>query len=209
MKNNNSSNKLLNARLLELLSKNYQSLTLNEKKEIFSLAVEHISTNYGNKLTNIIIQDAVDSSKPIAQCGFILDNGKFYHLITVNFFVMQNFPVERIILVACHECAHLFENDKIARNIDFSSELGIESYISSISRKNEDWYASEKEFEADRLGYFVSKNIFQRAVHDTEDLQMKRKLWDSFSLLSYNESIELEKHRTKMDEASNSKKNKT
>lgn len=196
---NYNEKKLLNPRLFELLAKLPENLTLVEKKEIFVLSAFHFCTNYGNNLTNLIFREANNQESPIAQCGFVVDEGKFYHMITANFSKIKSFPIERIVLVACHECAHLLENDKLAQTIDFSSPEGINKYLAFVSKEDGDWYASEHELKADEVGYDISKNIYQRAVHDALEDELKFRFWESYSLLEYNESIEMDKHRARFD----------
>jgi hypothetical protein len=191
------SEKLLNEKLLQLLSKNNH--TEDEKIEIFNLVVEHcknLESLKNNEMFKIEIQETTDLLRPIAQVGFcVTEKGEFSHLITVNREKIKTFPIARIVLVACHECGHLSKNNKFAKTLDFSKKEDIERYIAKIRRKHGDWYHNEEEIQADIYGFETAKNVYQRAVHDTPDVKLKEKFWSEFDLIEYNQNLEMEKHK--------------
>ena len=90
----------------------------------------------------------------------------------------------------------------LAKNFDFSKKDDIERYHLATKRKiDEDWYMQEEEKRADERAFFVAKNVFQRAVHDTQDMSLKQKFWNSCELIDYNEKIELSKHNSDTETA--------
>lgn len=196
-KTESNNEKLLNAKLLDFLSK--ENHTDDEKIEIFKLVVNHCSDLERlrqNEMFNIEIAETSDLIRPIAQVGFsVTEKGEFSHLITVNREKIKTFPIARIVLVACHECGHLSKSNKFAKTLDFSKKEDIDRYIEKIRRKHEDWYHNEEEIQADLYGFETAKNVYQRAVHDTPDVKLKEKFWSNFDLIEYNQNIEMEKHK--------------
>ncbi len=196
-KTESNNEKLLNEKLLELLSK--ESHTNGEKIEIFRLVVEHcrnLEKIRQNEMCNIEIAETSDLIRPIAQVGFsVTEKGVFSHLITINREKIKTFPIARIVLVACHECGHLSKSNKFAKTLDFSKKEDIERYFAKIRRKHEDWYHNEEEIQADIYGFETAKNVYQRAVHDTPDVKLKEKFWSDYDVIEYNQNIEMEKHK--------------
>lgn len=202
MDNKNNETKLLRPELLSLLGKD--KLTETEIK----ILVTHIS-QYCYSIEKVKRNDIYETSfaiadsvyKPIAQVGFELsaDRTKFNHLITFNMEKLMSFPIERVVMIICHEFGHLVENDRLAKNTNFQIEEELKSYIASFSRKEEDWYSQESEYSADLYGYDSAKNIYQRAIHDSELVSDKLKFGNSLITLMNNEELELSKHRESMD----------
>ena len=195
---NENSQLLLEPELLAILSK--KELSVEDKIKAYELTANFCCHEYGNKILNVVVEHINNPERPISQVGFIIDfdnNNQFKHLIIANDFYLNDFPIERVILVACHESAHIEWNEQIARTLDFTKNEDIEKYKAATARNdNKEWYFREEEKRADARAFFIAKNIFQRAVHDTADFKLKERFWSSYSLLKYNEEIEMSKHNS-------------
>ena len=54
----------------------------------------------------------------------------------------------------------------------------------------------EEEKEADEKAFKKAKNIFQRAIHAVNNLNLKNKFCNSYSIIEENEPIEMAKHNS-------------
>ena len=172
-----------------------QDLTKETIASLFKKTVELIQKDV--HLHDVMICEAEREDAPIAQVGFTYDEEthQVTHLITVNYQRMMNFPIPRILLVAAHECGHLFASEEKTVQLE-KGEISLDEYIDFVSRKSGDWYQQETELKADEFGFFRSKNIYQRAVHDVDDLGLKSYFWDCYRQIEMNEMIEMGKHQS-------------
>lgn len=185
-----------------------ESLTKEKVEALFKGTVSIIQNDI--LMHDIEIQEATREDAPIAQVGFMYDERthSVRHLITVNYQRMIDFPIPRILLVAAHECGHLFASEEKTNDLERGS-ITIDEYIEFIRRKDGDWYQQESELKADQFGFFRSKNIYQRAVHDASDDFLKQYFWDCYRQIEMNEMIEMEKHRVSTGENDERKTNST
>ncbi len=190
--------KYLDDQYLKMLCK-LEPLTKDEIEYLFKETVLLIQKDI--RIHGIMIQEAEDIDAPVAQCGFLYDQDshQMNHLITVNYRGMRDFPIPRILLVACHECGHLFFYEPKAQELE-EGKISLEEYIQLVRRKEDNWYSQKSEQEADRFGFIRSKNIYQRAAHDTDDLSLKGFFWGCYDLLLYNEMLEMKKHEISQEE---------
>ena len=181
--------KLLDSDLLELLAKEKEDITLDDKKEIFKLVLLYSCNTFGKGMFEITVEDIETDDEFITKSEVILKDKEPSHLITLNSKVIENFSVERLVLAACYESSYVLNNDKLLKE---SNCLDISKFKRVLDFSNN---YDDKDFD---FACAVGEDIYEKAAYSTKDRYIKGKHLESYCVLEYYEQVKMNKYQEEL-----------